>query len=116
MALIQYLQVREGVDQVELTLGIRDQLEWKWSASGQYSMQSAYNAMFMGQTLLLGAKELWKVKDPKKCLFFGWLVLHKRCWMVERCHCHGLKDSDRCALCSKEAETIDHLLLVRFAW
>jgi hypothetical protein len=107
MALIQYLQVREGVDQVELTLGIQDQLEWKWSASGQYSMQSAYNAMFMGQTLLLGAKELWKVKDPRKCLFFGWLVLHKR---------HGLKDSDRCALCSQEAEIIDHPLLVRFAW
>jgi hypothetical protein len=34
---------------------------------------TAYSAMFMGQTSLLGAKKLWKMKAPRKCLFFcGW--------------------------------------------
>jgi hypothetical protein len=36
--------------------------------------------MFIAQSAVLGAKELWKVKALGKCLFFTWLVLHGRCY------------------------------------
>jgi hypothetical protein len=53
-----------------LQVGVQNQLVWRWSASGQYSSSTAYQSMFIGQLALLGAKELWKVKAPGKCLFF----------------------------------------------
>jgi hypothetical protein len=43
--------------------------------------------------------------------FFGWLVLHGRCWTSDRLRRHGLSDIDVCALCAQEVETLDHLLL-----
>jgi hypothetical protein len=30
---------------------------------------------------------------------------------LDRLHRHGLKDSDTCALCAQEVETLDHLLV-----
>jgi hypothetical protein len=46
---------------------------------------------------------------PGKCKFFAWLVLHGRCWMLDRLRRHGLRDTDVCALCAQEVETLDHL-------
>ncbi|OEL22734.1 hypothetical protein BAE44_0016248, partial [Dichanthelium oligosanthes] len=40
----------------------QDRVRWKWCPSGRYSCSSAYQAFFVGQTALLGARELWKVK------------------------------------------------------
>jgi hypothetical protein len=68
--LVQYVYVRERLEQVVLRQGVEDTLLWRWSALGKYSASSAYNAMFLGQTQVLGAKELWKVKAPNKCRFF----------------------------------------------
>jgi hypothetical protein len=53
-------------------------------------MSSAYLAMFLGQSSVLGAKELWKIKAQGKCLFFGWLVLLGRFWTFERLQRHSL--------------------------
>lgn len=72
---------------------------------------SACQALFTGQTAVLGAKELWKIKDPNKCRFFLWLCLHGRVWTAERRRRHGLQQSDICSLCGQEVETLDHLLL-----
>jgi hypothetical protein len=43
--------------------------------------------------------------------FFGWLVLHDRGSTSNRLRRHGMRDSDICALCAQEVETLDHLLL-----
>jgi hypothetical protein len=59
----------------------------------------------------LGARQIWKTQIPGKCKSFAWLVLHGRCWTSDRLHRHGLKDSDSCALCAQEIETLDHLLV-----
>jgi hypothetical protein len=74
LVLIQYVLVRERVEQVALLP--EDHLLWRWTASGKYSASLAYNAMFLGQTKVLGARELWKVSAPNKCHLFIWLALH----------------------------------------
>jgi hypothetical protein len=51
------------------------------------------------------------VKAPGRCHYFGWLVLHGRCWTSSRLRRHGLRDSDTCALCAQEVKTLDHLLI-----
>jgi hypothetical protein len=75
---------------VVVHVGAQDKLTWTWSASGHFSMSSAYLAMFLGQSSVLGAKELWKIKAQGKCLFFGWLVLLGRFWTFERLQRHSL--------------------------
>ncbi|KAF8722498.1 hypothetical protein HU200_022325 [Digitaria exilis] len=57
------------------------------------------------------SKGIWKSRAPNKCKFFLWLALHDRCWTVDRRRRHGLQDTDACALCHTEPETINHLLI-----
>jgi uncharacterized protein involved in response to NO len=97
----KYLQIRPLLDSMVLTPGSSDRVTWWWSASGQYSTRSAYCALFVDQCSMLGAKELWKVKAPRKCFFSIWLALQDWCWTVVRCRWHGLQDNDTCALCSQ---------------
>jgi hypothetical protein len=78
---------------------------------GQFAVQSAYQVMFLGQSSVLGAKELWEIKALDKCLFFGLQVLLGRCWTSERLQCHGLDSNGPCTICSQEEERLDHLLL-----
>jgi hypothetical protein len=66
--------------------------------------------MFVGQTTILGSKEVWKTKYPNKCCFFAWLVLLGRNWTSERLWRHEWRDDAVCTLCAQEVELIDHLL------
>jgi hypothetical protein len=84
---------------------------WKWASTGEFSFSSAYRALFLRRTLLASADRIWKVQTPGRCRFFGWLVLHGRCWASNRLCRHGIRDSNIFALCAHEVETLDHLLL-----
>jgi uncharacterized protein involved in response to NO len=59
---------------------VEDKLIWRWDSSRIYSAASAYKALFLGQTSILGAKKVWKAKAPNKCRFFAWLALLGRNW------------------------------------
>jgi hypothetical protein len=89
----------------------KDRLEWRWSPDGSYSSRSAYAALMLGQSAVLGTKELWKTSPPNNCRFFVWLALHGRCWTAERLHRHGIRTDSSCILCCQDAETINHLLV-----
>ncbi|OEL28368.1 hypothetical protein BAE44_0010616 [Dichanthelium oligosanthes] len=65
---------------VATALSEPDRVIWKWCPSGLYSCSSAYQAFFVGQSALLGAKELWKVKAPNEFRLFFWLAIQGRCW------------------------------------
>jgi fumarate reductase subunit D len=67
-------------------------------------MSSAYQSMFIGQSTVLGAKEIWKVKAPGKCKFFLWLLVLDRCWTAEHRHRHGLHDLALYTLSAQEEE------------
>ena len=88
-----------------------DRFVWKWSPDANFSVSSTYGAFFAGSTLLLGAKELWRVKAPPRVKLFFWLALHRRLWTFARRKWHGLQESDECALCNQEAEACGHLFL-----
>jgi len=88
-----------------------DRLCWKWTADKTFSTASAYQAFFIGQHPVEGARLLRKARAPPKCKFFIWLVLHDRCWTPARRRRHGLQDDDSCVHCEQSQETIDHLLI-----
>jgi hypothetical protein len=86
----QYFQLYQRLQTVQLRLGVHDQLVWRWSPNGCYSSRSAYAALMLGQSFVLGSKELWKTRAPNNYRFFVWLVLLGRCWTADRLHRHGL--------------------------
>jgi hypothetical protein len=106
--LSQYLHLRQRLQDRNLSQD-EDWVLWCWSTSGQYSARSAYQAMFVGQTAILGAKEIWKTKAPSKYKFFLWLLVLDMCWTAVRHQRHGLQDSETCVLCDQEVETYGHI-------
>jgi hypothetical protein len=105
----QYISVWDLLLDFALT-DTPDRFICKWTASGEFSSASAYRALFFGRSPRLGASHLWKTQAPGRVRFFGWLVLHGHCWTSNRLRCHGLSDTDICAPCAQEVETLDHLL------
>jgi hypothetical protein len=99
--LMQFLDIHSRIQQVHLSPAIDDKFIRKWSSSGKYSSSLAYSALFLGQTVIEGAKQLWKTKAPNKARFFMWLVLLWRCWTSEQLRRHGLRSDDSCAICSQ---------------
>jgi hypothetical protein len=64
LVLVQYLQLRERLVDVQLDLATADKTLWRWTSSSLYSSSSAYAIFFHGQTALAGAKEVWRIKAP----------------------------------------------------
>jgi hypothetical protein len=88
-----------------------DKFCWKWSSSGECSASSAYQAFFIGQSGVLGAKELHKTRAPPPPKFFDWLALLGRSWTSERLQRHNLPNNGDCTLCSQGDELLSHLPL-----
>jgi hypothetical protein len=112
--LVQYVEVYQQIQAIQLSPDTDFTLHWRWSTDGAYSSCSAYTAWMLGQSSVLGARELWKTRAPNNCRFFMWLALLGRCWTVERRQRHGLQVSSSCILCYQEIEFIDHLLVQCF--
>jgi hypothetical protein len=108
--ILQYLNARQYMDQIQLRPDEHDCISWRWMASGEYNSKSAYQAMFVGESSVMGVKEHWKAKAPNKCRFFIWLALLDPCWTAQWLLRHGLRSEDTCLLCIQDSETVDHLL------
>jgi hypothetical protein len=88
-----------------------DTFSWRLTEDQNYSAASAYGAMFLESSSLVGARQIWKTAAPPRVRFFFWLVMHGRCWTAERRFRHGLQPASTCILCDQGIETIDHILL-----
>jgi hypothetical protein len=82
--ILQYLNARRYMDQIQLRPDKHDCISWHWMASGEYNSKSAYQAMFVGESSVMGVKEHWKAKAPNKCRFFIWLALLDPCCVRNR--------------------------------
>jgi hypothetical protein len=101
--ILQYLEARQFIGATHLNAPEPDRFLWRWTASGQFTSKSAYNVMFVGETSILGVKELRKSWAPNKCRFFIWLSLLGRSWTWDKLFRHGIRSDDTCALCSRRS-------------
>jgi hypothetical protein len=112
LGLQQYLALWERIHAFDRVESAPDRFCWKWTTSSQYSASSVmYRVFFIGQTGVLGAKELQKTIAPPICKFFVWLALLGRCWTSESLQHHSLPNSGACTLYSQSDEVLSHLLL-----
>jgi hypothetical protein len=108
--LVEFLELFQMVDQVELQPGMMDKHIWHLSPTGSFSSKSAYTIMFQDAISFEPANRIWKSWAPSKCKFFVWLVEHNWCWTTDKLVKRGMDCSEQCSLCDQEQETINHLL------
>jgi hypothetical protein len=107
--LLDYFELFQELENVELQPGVPDKHIWRLSPSGRFSSKTAYMAMFQGSIPFQPAERVWKTWAPNKCKFFLWLVEHK-CWTADRLAKRGMDCLEQCPLCDQQPETINHLL------
>jgi hypothetical protein len=109
--LVEYFDIFQELQQVELQPGVPDEHIWKMSSTRQFSSKSAYAAMFQVAISFELAKRLWKTWSPSKCKFFICLVEHDRCWTADKLAKRGLDPPEHCPLCDQQPKTINHRLV-----
>ena len=109
--LVEYLQLWNLIDNVELQHDTPDQHTWRLSNHGIYSSKSAYEAFFTGTIKFGPWRCIWKTWAPLKCKLFIWLAVKNRCWTADKLAKRGLPHPSACPLCDQAAETIQHILI-----
>ncbi|WVZ53275.1 LOW QUALITY PROTEIN: hypothetical protein U9M48_004243 [Paspalum notatum var. saurae] len=109
-AVAEYVDIWERVQNYALS-NQPDKFLWRFTTDHHYSSASTYRACFFGSTSFPGARILWKTRAPPKVKYFAWLAIQDRCWTAERYRRHGLQDTDACALCDQDIESMDDLLV-----
>ena len=111
MAMGQYLRVWDLIQDTSLTRGTRDRPIWKLTHDLQFSVKSAYQMFFLGNTRFACYKPIWKSKAPPRCKFFMWLAVHRRCLTADNLERRNWPSNGVCPLCSSEPETCSHLFV-----
>jgi hypothetical protein len=50
----------------------KDQILWKWTLDGKYSVVSVYDCQFWGASVLAPTSPIWKAHAEPKTKFFAW--------------------------------------------
>ena len=104
------LELVDALQNVALTAGTPDSVDWKWTSSSLYSSSSAYQAFHVGLELFPCGKTICKTWAPGKCKVHMWLALQRRLWTADRMRRHGMNSHTTCPLCDQEPETADHIV------
>ena len=63
---------------IQLTLGVRDSIVWKWTADASYSTRSAYRIQFKGSYSEFRNDLIWKAHAENKGKVFAWVWCEKK--------------------------------------
>ena len=104
--------------------GEKDRLIWPFTKNGEYTVRSGYHKAKEGQkegknspssSHLVDEKVwkiVWKSNLPSKIQNFLWRICSKAVLVGELLWKKRVLKSSVCALCGKESETVEHMLLV----
>ena len=88
-----------------------DRVSWVKSKDGVFSVKSLYKAMQLASLALFPSKIIWRSCAQPKISFFAWEASWGRVLTLDRLQKKGWVLANRCFLCQKCGESIDHLLL-----
>jgi hypothetical protein len=109
--LVEYLQLWNLIDSIELQDDTPDRHTWRLSNHGIYSSKSAYDAFFVWSITFAPWRRVCKTWLPSNCKVFIWLAIKNRVWTADRLAKRGLPHPNACPLCDQSDETIQHILI-----
>jgi len=71
LVLAELLNIWDLVEQILHQPEVEDLHKWRFEASGQFSTESAYEALFNGAIHFEPSKLIWSTWAPSKCNFFS---------------------------------------------
>jgi hypothetical protein len=72
--LVEYLQLWEVLQIVELQPGVQDNHFWRFTENRKYLAKTTYEGLFWGSVQFEPYERIWKSWVPPKCRYFIWLV------------------------------------------
>lgn len=108
--MVEYLQLWDALDAVELSTDRPDQHLWTPTASGEFSTRSAYRRYFIGAVGFGPFKRTLMSWAPLRAKYFIWLASLNRCWTADHLARWGLQHPQSCPLCDQASENVQHLL------
>lgn len=87
-----------------------DEIKWKWTSDGKYTVALAYKSQFIGATTPLPAAYIWTTRTEPKCRFFAWLVMHNKALTADNMAKRNWPCEGNCALCYCIPKTTPHIL------
>lgn len=87
----------------------RDDIKWRWSATGLYTVKSAYNTMMDRPAPKNTTVQIWKIKAPTRVAIFTWLMLRNRILTIDNLRKREWCLVNRCHMCKREEESVNHL-------
>lgn len=89
----------------------QDVIRWRWTADGQYTAKSAYQAQLVGSYCSFDSKALWGAKVEGKHWFFAWLLVQCKILTADKLVKRNWPCNEICQLCDQIHESAEHLIL-----
>jgi hypothetical protein len=88
-----------------------DKLRWVPSKKGVFKVKSYFSSLASGEGNRFSWKSVWKTQAPSRAAFFVWSATLEKILTADNLSKRKIIIVDRCYLCKRDGETMDHLLL-----
>jgi hypothetical protein len=88
-----------------------DRLRWVPFKKGVFKVKSYFNSLAGGEGSRFPWKSVWRTQAPSRAAFFAWSAVLGKILTTENLRKRKIIIVDRCYLCKRDGETVDHLLL-----
>ena len=91
--------------------GGNDPSHWCLKGNGMFDTRSYYIIIRGAAASNFPWKGVWKAKIPRRVAFFVWTAVHGQIFTLDNLMFRGRILVNRCCMCHRNEETVDHLLL-----
>jgi hypothetical protein len=97
-----------------------DKIWWVPNKKGKFEVKSFYSILNSSISFHFPWKSIWRTKAPPRVAFFVWSAALGKILTLDNLKRRNIVLVNRCGMCKKEEESIDHLLLhcerAQFLW
>jgi hypothetical protein len=88
-----------------------DMVMWNLSKRRNFEVKTFYKALVCHEAASFPWKVIWRVKAPKRVVFFVWTAALGKILTHDNLRRHGIVVVEWCVMCKKYGESADHLFL-----
>jgi hypothetical protein len=101
----------QRLQSVSIRMGCQDKLWWNPSKKGRFKVKDFFRALSNAEGYDFPWKSVWRTKAPPRAAFFVWSAALGKILTLDNLRKRQVVVVNRCYMCKKDGESIDHLLL-----